>query len=100
MTERDGIADDRRDRAADASSDAPGLLDDVPPSGDITPGDAATRAEGPGLRQDPAEPRMVPASPGEADDVEVDTGSPQDYGAPNDDVTRTGSDERGGRRTQ
>lgn len=33
--------------------DQPGLLDDVPPARDLTPADAATRAEGPGLREDP-----------------------------------------------
>jgi hypothetical protein len=82
--DRSGDADRARDAAA-ASDDQPGMLDDVPPSGDITPADAATRAEGPGLRQDPDEPRMVPAS---EDDIEVDAGSPQDYGDPNDDVVR------------
>jgi hypothetical protein len=98
MPKHDARPDDdaAAESAAEATADEPGLLDDMPPSTDITQGDAATRAEGPGLRQDPPEPTFVPAAPASgADDVEVDTGSPQDYGDPNDDVAHGRSDARG-----
>lgn len=74
-------------RAVDASTgvpdrDIPGFLDDIPPAHDLTPGDAATRAEGPGLREDPEDGPFVVDSDGAV----VDAGSPQDYGEPNDDL--------------
>ena len=62
--------------------DIPGLLDDIPPAHDLTPGDAATRVEGPGLREDPEDGPFVVDSDGAV----VDAGSPQDYGEPNDDL--------------
>lgn len=62
--------------------DLPGLLDDVPPAHDLTPGDEATRAEGPGIRQDPEDGPFVVDSHGAV----VDAGSPQDYGEPNEEL--------------
>ena len=54
----------------------------MPPARDLTPADAATRAEGPGLREDPdGGPWVV-----DSDGAVVDTGSSQDYGEPNDDL--------------
>jgi len=67
--------------------DAPGMLDDIPPTGDLTPGQAASRAEGPGIRQDPPDGPLVVDEAGAV----VDTGSPQDYGEPNDDLERPGN---------
>jgi hypothetical protein len=62
--------------------DQPGLADDVPPAVDLTPGNEATRAHAPGLREDPPEGPLVV----DADGAVVDTGSPQDYGEPNADT--------------
>lgn len=62
------------------------LLEQIPPTADKTPGDAATRAAGPGWREDPESqgPFVV-----DEEGMVVDTGSPQDYGEPNDDVVRS-----------
>jgi hypothetical protein len=64
--------------------DLPELSEDVPPSGDLTPADEATRAEAPGIRPDPESGPLVVDEAGAV----VDTGSPQDYGDPNEDVER------------
>ncbi len=64
--------------------DLPELAEDMPPRGDLTPADEATRAEAPGLRQDPDDGPLVVDEAGAV----VDTGSPQDYGQPNDEVER------------
>ncbi len=76
------MSDPRDEREREIQGDLPGFADDVPPSGDLTPADAATRAEAPGLRQDPEEGPFVVDSEGAV----VDTGSPQDYGEPNEDL--------------
>jgi hypothetical protein len=73
------MTDDR----ARTDGDLPGLMDDIPPSGDLTPLDEASRAaEGGGIRQDPEGGPFVV----DQDGAVVDTGSPQDYGEPNDEV--------------
>jgi hypothetical protein len=69
---------DDRDREREIQGDLPELAEDVPPSGDLTPADAASRAEGPGVRQDPEGGPFVVDERGAV----VDTGSPQDYGDP------------------
>ena len=51
---------------------------------DGTPADEATRAEAPGLREDP-EPAAIDEAKA---DLEVDAGSPQDVGPPNEGVVR------------
>lgn len=73
------MTDDRRHDEDDT------LLEQLPPTADETPHDAASRAAAPGWRQDPTSegPFVV-----DEDGMVVDTGSPQDYGEPNDDVVR------------
>ena len=80
----DSINPGLEDREREIRGDLPGFAEDVPPSGDLTPADEATRAEAPGLRSDPDEGPFVVDEEGAI----VDTGSPQDYGDPNDEVER------------
>ena len=68
--------------------DLPGHADDMPPSGDLTPNEEATRAAAPGIRDtgptalDETLERLDAQQEGDEAEVEVDTGSPQDYGDP------------------
>jgi hypothetical protein len=60
--------------------DLPGLADDVPPSGDLTPDQEATRAASPGFRDtgptalDETLDRLDAQSEGDEPELEVDTG--------------------------
>jgi len=81
MTDRDP---ELAERELIIQGDLPELADDVPPSGDLTPADEATRAEAPGIRRDPEGGPFAVDEEG----AMVDTGSPQDYGEPNDEVER------------
>ena len=78
----DSINPGLEDREKEIRGDLPGFAEDVPPSGDLTPADEASRAEGPGVRPDPEGGPFVV----DAEGAVVDTGSPQDYGDPNAEV--------------
>jgi hypothetical protein len=80
----DSIDPGLEDREREIRGDLPELSEDVPPSGDLTPADEATRADAPGLRRDPDSGPLVVDEEGAV----VDTGSPQDYGEPNEEVER------------
>ena len=68
--------------------DLPGHADDIPPSGDLTPNQEATRAAAPGLRDtgptalDETLDQLDDQPEGDESELEVDAGSPQDYGDP------------------
>jgi hypothetical protein len=71
-------------------ADEPGIADDLGPDGgptplDVVPGSSPEEA---GLSAElaPIDPK---GGPPDDEGLEVDTGSPQDYGEPEDDVVRT-----------